>query len=128
MGIVRQDPTEGGVDTESSAPQGSVGSRPPATTQLTEKSFDQLRLASPGLLVVDFRAMESSSSHVVAASLKELADASRGHVTLATVDVRQTPGLAARYSIRSIPTILFLKNGKVVDRVIGEAPNRPECR
>jgi thioredoxin 1 len=45
-----------------------------------------------------------------------------GAVTLAKVNVDEQPGLAARYAIRSIPTILFVKGGKVIDQVIGAVP------
>jgi thioredoxin 1 len=43
-------------------------------------------------------------------------------VTLAKVNVDEQPALAARYGIRSIPTILFVKGGKVLDQVIGAVP------
>jgi thioredoxin 1 len=43
-------------------------------------------------------------------------------VTLAKVNVDVQPALAARYGIRSIPTILFVKGGKVMDQVIGAVP------
>ena len=43
-------------------------------------------------------------------------------MTLAKVNVDENPGLAARYGIRSIPTILFVKQGKVSDQVIGAVP------
>jgi len=43
-------------------------------------------------------------------------------VTLMKVNVDENPGLAARYGIRSIPTILFFKEGAIVDRVLGAAP------
>ena len=45
-----------------------------------------------------------------------------GAVTLAKVNVDEHPALAARYAIRSIPTILFVKGGKVIDQVIGAVP------
>jgi thioredoxin 1 len=45
-----------------------------------------------------------------------------GSVTLAKVNVDEQPALAARYGIRSIPTILFVKGGKVMDQVIGAVP------
>ncbi len=51
-----------------------------------------------------------------------LARGSAGKVTLAKVNVDENPGLAARYGIRSIPTILFVKDGKVADQVIGAVP------
>jgi thioredoxin 1 len=54
------------------------------------------------------------------ADLEELASTSG--VTLMKVNVDENPGLAARYDVRSIPTILFVKDGEVVDQVVGAAP------
>jgi thioredoxin len=54
--------------------------------------------------------------------LDELAAAAEGRVTLMKVNVDEHPDLAARYGIRSIPTILFVKDGTVVDRVVGAVP------
>ncbi len=53
--------------------------------------------------------------------LEELAEASGGRVTLVKVNIDENPALAARYGIRSIPTILFVKKGRIVDRVVGAA-------
>ena len=47
---------------------------------------------------------------------------SGGTVTLAKVNVDQQPGLAARYGIHSIPTLLFVKDGRVLDQVVGAVP------
>src|SRR6266581_5932035 len=58
----------------------------------------------------------------IAPALEELATDSKGTVSLAKVNVDDSPALAARYGIRSIPTILFMKEGKVVDQVIGAVP------
>ena len=58
----------------------------------------------------------------IAPVLEELAEASEGRMTLMKVNVDESPALAARYEIRSIPTILFVKEGAVVDRVVGAAP------
>ena len=54
--------------------------------------------------------------------LEELASASRGGVTLAKVNVDEQPTLAARHGIRSIPTVLFVKDGKVADQLVGAVP------
>ena len=51
-----------------------------------------------------------------------LARESAGKVSLAKVNIDEHPALAARYGIRSIPTILFIKSGEVVDQVIGAVP------
>jgi hypothetical protein len=54
--------------------------------------------------------------------LEQIAEASEGRVTLMKVNVDENPGLAARYGIRSIPTILFVKQATVVDRIVGAVP------
>jgi thioredoxin 1 len=59
--------------------------------------------------------------------LEDLARASGGKVTLAKVNVDTYPALAARFGVRSIPTLLFVKDGKVRDTVIGAVP-KPELQ
>ena len=93
-----------------------------ATLHLTEQTFDEALAASPGLLMVDFWAEWCGPCRAVAPVLEELARESAGRVTLAKVNVDENPGLAARYGIRSIPTILFVKQGKVAEQVIGAVP------
>ena len=90
--------------------------------QLTEKNFDETLVANQGVLMVDFWAEWCGPCRAIAPVLEELAAASEGRVTLMKVNVDENPGLAARYGIRSIPTILFFKEGGIVDRVLGAAP------
>jgi thioredoxin 1 len=94
----------------------------PGIVHVSEETFDEAMLATEGVMMVDFWPEWCAPCRAVAPILEELAEASEGRVTLAKVNVDETPGLAARHSIRSIPTILFVKEGKVVDRVIGAAP------
>jgi thioredoxin 1 len=89
---------------------------------LTEASFDAELGKHPEALMVDFWAEWCAPCRAIAPTLEELARESAGRVSLAKVNVDEQPGLAARYGIRSIPTILFVKGGKVVDQVIGAVP------
>ena len=92
------------------------------TIHLTEQSFDEALVATQGLVMVDFWAEWCGPCRAIAPVLEELAEASEGRVTLMKVNIDENPGLAARYGIRSIPTILFFKGGAVVERVVGAAP------
>jgi thioredoxin 1 len=89
---------------------------------LTEGTFDQELAQHPGLLIVDFWAEWCAPCRMIAPVLEDLVNESGGTLTLAKVNVDDNPGLAARYGIRSIPTILFVKGGKVLDQVIGAVP------
>jgi thioredoxin 1 len=93
-----------------------------ATLHLTEENFDRTLKESPGVLMVDFWAEWCGPCKTIAPLLEDLARESGGKVTLAKVNVDENPGLAGRYGIRSIPTVLFVKQGQVADQVIGAVP------
>ena len=79
-------------------------------------------MAAEGVMMVDFWAEWCGPCRAIGPVLEDLAKNSGGAVTLAKVNVDENPGLAARYGIRSIPTILFVKDGKVRDQVVGAVP------
>lgn len=89
---------------------------------LTETTFDQQLAQHPELLMVDFWAEWCAPCKMLAPVLDELVRESDGKITLAKVNVDENPGLAARYGIRSIPTVLFIMGGKLRDQVIGAVP------
>ncbi len=83
----------------------------PETVHLTEENFDAAISRETGLMMVDFWAEWCGPCRAIAPVLEDLAKESAGKVTLAKVNVDENPGLAARYGIRSIPTVLFVKQG-----------------
>src|SRR4029077_18187437 len=93
----------------------------PETIHLTERSFDETLAATRGLVMVDFWAEWCGPCRAIAPVLEELPEAPDGRVTLMKVNVDENHGLATRYAIRSIPTIVFFNEGAVVDRVVGAA-------
>ncbi len=95
---------------------------PDTALHLTDSSFDQELSRRSELLIVDFWAEWCAPCRMVAPVLEELARESAGKVALAKVNVDENPALAARYGIRSIPTMLLIRGGKVLDQVIGAVP------
>ena len=93
-----------------------------ATVHLTEQNFDDALAANQNVMMVDFWAEWCGPCRAIAPVLEDLARESGGAITLAKVNVDENPALAARYGIRSIPTILLVKQGKVADQVIGAVP------
>jgi thioredoxin 1 len=94
----------------------------PWLLHLDERNYDEALVAAEGVMMVDFWAEWCGPCRAVGPVLEDLARTSGGAVTLAKVNVDENPGLAARYGIRSIPTILFVKGGKVQDQLIGAVP------
>ncbi len=92
------------------------------TLTLTETTFDQQLAQHPELLMVDFWAEWCAPCKMLDPVLEELVREADRKTTLAKVNVDEHPALAARYGIRSIPTVLFIKDGKVLDQVIGAVP------
>src|SRR6476660_3469591 len=94
----------------------------PETVHLTEDNFDAAISHETGIMMVDFWAEWCGPCKAIAPVLEDIAKESAGRITLAKVNVDENPGLAARYGIRSIPTILFVKDGKVQDQMVGAVP------
>lgn len=90
--------------------------------QVSDADFEQKVVDGQGLTVVDFWAEWCAPCRIIAPILEELAQEYAGKVTIAKLNVDENPQTAARFGIRSIPTLLFFKGGERVDQVIGAVP------
>jgi len=75
-----------------------------------------------GLAVVDFWATWCAPCRMIAPIVEALATEYAGKAKVAKLDVDNNQRTAARFNVRSIPTILFFKDGKLVDQVVGAVP------
>ena len=87
--------------------------------EFTDSNFQSEVLDSGQVTVVDFWAQWCGPCRAIAPIIEELADEYAGTVQVGKVDVDTNQELAMQYSIRSIPTILILKNGDVVEKHVG---------
>ena len=88
---------------------------------ITSENFASLKAGNLPL-VVDFWATWCGPCRMVAPIIEELAKTYEGKAVIGKCDVDECEDLAAEFGIRNIPSILFFKNGEVVDKVIGAQP------
>jgi thioredoxin 1 len=89
--------------------------------EITDQNFQEVT-GQAGLTMVDFWAVWCGPCRMVAPIVEQLADDYAGQVTVGKLDVDNNQQSATKFNVRSIPTILFFKEGKVVDQVIGAVP------
>jgi thioredoxin 1 len=90
--------------------------------EFTDTNFQDKVLASDKLTVVDFWAEWCPPCRAIAPSIEELSKEYDGRVNVGKVNVDHNPDLSVNYGITSIPVILFIKGGKVVDKLTGAQP------
>ena len=86
--------------------------------QITSENFESLKNGQQPL-VVDFWATWCGPCRLVSPIISELAKEYDGQITVGKCDVEENEDLALEFGIRNIPTILFFKNGQVVDKIVG---------
>jgi thioredoxin 1 len=89
---------------------------------VTDATFEQEIEQSKGLTLVDFSATWCAPCRLIEPILDEIALARRGELKVATVDTDESIRTTARFQVRSAPTILFFKDGQLVDRIVGAVP------
>lgn len=91
---------------------------------LTDANFKQEVLESSEPVLVDFWAAWCGPCRVIAPAIEELASDFEGRARIGKLDVDHNPQTAMQYGVRSIPTLLFFKDGRVVDQLVGAVPKK----
>jgi thioredoxin 1 len=92
--------------------------------EVTDATFDNEVLKAPQPVMIDFWATWCGPCRMVGPIVEKVSEAYKGKVKFCKIDVDKNPQTAAKYRVMSIPTLMFFKNGQVVDTVIGAVPER----
>lgn len=87
--------------------------------EFTDNNFQETALADDTLAVVDFWAEWCGPCRMVTPIIEELSTDYEGKALIGKVNVDDNPEVSMKYGVRSIPTILFIKNGEIVDKQVG---------
>lgn len=90
--------------------------------QLSDANFDEEVIASEQPVLVDFWAEWCGPCHMIAPVVAEIAAEYKGRISVGKLNVDENPVVAAKYGIRSIPSILLFKDGQVNQQIVGAVP------
>ncbi len=90
--------------------------------ELTTSNFESITKETDKLIVIDFWAEWCGPCRMVAPIIHELSEEYADKVIFGKVDVDSENELAMKFAIRNIPTIIFMKNNKTIDKIVGALP------
>ena len=93
----------------------------------TTSTWDKDVLGSEDLVMVDFWAVWCGPCKIIAPTVEELAKEYEGKMKVAKLNTDENPDIASKYKIMGIPTVMFFKNGQVMDHVVGAVP-KPQLK
>ncbi|MDR2962424.1 MAG: thioredoxin [Bacteroidales bacterium] len=91
-------------------------------TNFTDANYAELAKNTKELIVIDFWAEWCGPCKMIAPAVEELANEYAGKALIGKCEVDDNNDLASQFGIRNIPTLVFIKNGQVVDRLVGALP------
>ncbi|MDR1197559.1 MAG: thioredoxin [Prevotellaceae bacterium] len=89
---------------------------------VNESNFNEIVTKSDKLVVLDFWAEWCGPCRAISPVIEELAKEYEGKAVIGKVDVDTNEAISARYGIRNIPTVIFIKNGEIADKTVGAIP------
>jgi len=92
------------------------------TVEFSDKNFDEMVLASDQPVLVDFWAEWCGPCHMIAPTIEQVAEEYKDKVVVGKLNVDHHPSIAAKYGIRSIPSLLVFKDGQVDNQIVGAVP------
>jgi len=90
--------------------------------EVSDDNFSQEIEQASGVSMVDFWAAWCGPCQIIGPVVEQVADEYTGKVKVGKLDVDSNPTTAAKFNVRSIPSILFFKDGSLVDTVVGAVP------
>lgn len=95
-----------------------------ALLEITEANFEELVMGTDKVVVLDLWAEWCGPCRMIGPHIKAMAEEFDGQAVIGKVDVDSNPSIAQKYMVMNIPTVLYLKNGKAIDKVVGAVPKK----
>jgi thioredoxin len=93
-----------------------------STVAVTDESFEQNVLKAEGPVLVDFWAEWCGPCKQIGPALDQISEQLAGHVTIAKLNIDESPTTPSRYGVRGIPTMMLFKDGQMASMTVGAMP------